>query len=102
VATNGIGYPEADYVLTPGKTYYAFDPQTATYWAASSLELTPSAPSAASVPLQDAGADQLYTRPAGGPWTVQDDGPAGEPCPVIPARVLAAWHWAPGTCRPPI
>lgn len=99
-ATKDIGFPESDYLLTPGATFYALDTQTNSYWASSSLSLTSAAPAAAGVPLQDAGSNLLFTRATGGPWTVQDDGAAGESCPSIPSAVLAVWGWGPGTCRP--
>lgn len=89
--------------LVPGRTYYAYDPATATYWAGAAL-----VPSRSSVPaqvsVQDDGSYLLFSRTAGSSWQVESvgmTGIAGAKCPVaVPATVLAVWGWAPGTCRP--
>lgn len=98
------GLPGSDYVgLQPGTTYYAFDHATSTYWAGAALQPDPSSV-AAQVSAQDDGAYLLFTRPAGGNWTVYDVGLAGvgtTPCPVaVPAPVLAVWDWPAASCRP--
>jgi len=96
--------PVSDYLgLAPGKTYYAYDSVTQTYWAGAALDPSPSSQQA-QVAAQDDGSYLLFTRGANGTWTAQDDGlggTGGTPCPAIPAAVVAVWNWAPGTCRPP-
>jgi len=96
--------PVTDYTgLAPGRTYYAYDPTTSTYWAGAALvPSTSSTP--AQVSVQDDGSYLLFRRQAGGSWSVYSVGmtliPGGK-CPVtVPAAVLSAWGWAPGTCRP--
>jgi hypothetical protein len=89
--------------LAPGRTYYAYDPVTSTYWAGAALvPSTSSTP--AQVSVQDDGSYLLFTRQAGGSWTVYSVGmtliPGGK-CPVaVPSTVLSVWGWAQGTCRP--
>jgi len=96
--------PASDYTgLAPGRTYYAYDPATSTYWAGAALvPSTSSTP--AQVSVQDDGAYLLFTRPPGGSWTVYSVGMTlipGAKCPVaVPPAVLSVWGWAPGTCRP--
>jgi len=96
--------PASDYTgLAAGRTYYAYDPVTSTYWAGAALvPSTSSTP--AQVSVQDDGAYLLFTRPAGGSWAVYSVGMTlipGAKCPVtVPAAVLTVWGWAPGTCRP--
>jgi len=83
-------------------TYYAYDAATKTYWAGFGL-----APSSSSMPAQvanqDDGSYQVASMPSGGAWTAQLTGlggVGGTPCPITPpADVLAAWNWAPGSCR---
>lgn len=94
----------ADYTgLTPGATYYAYDPATETYWAGAQLEPSP-ASMPAQVANQDDGAYLLFERPASGPWKVWNVGLAGiegTTCPtVVPAGILALWGWPPASCRP--
>jgi hypothetical protein len=96
--------PVSDYTgLRHGVTYYAFDPATSTYWAGASL-VPSSASTPAQVSSQDDGGYLLFTRPAGGSWTVYSVGMAGiggSPCPVkVPASVLAVWGWGAGRCNP--
>lgn len=98
--------PSTDYVgLDAGRTYYAFDPTTNTYYAAAGLNPSPhSLP--AQVGTQDDGAYNLFTRVVGaGTWTVYSDGLGGvqgTKCPiVIPASVLAVWNWKANSCYPP-
>jgi len=96
--------PVSDYLgLAPGRTYYAYDSVTQTYWAGAALNPSPSSQQA-QVAAQDDGSYLLFTRRANGGWTAQDDGlggTGGTPCPAIPAAVVAVWNWASGTCRPP-
>jgi hypothetical protein len=97
--------PASDYTgLIPGRTYYAYDATTTTYWAAAGLLPSPSS-TAAEVSTQDDGAYLLFSRPANGTWTAVNDGLGGaedSSCPVaVPAVVLTIWNWAPGTCYPP-
>jgi hypothetical protein len=97
------GLSSSDYVgLQPGVTYYAFDPATQTYWAAGGLDPSPSSMEA-QVAAQDDGSYLLFSEPAGGAWTAEDDGlggVGGTPCPAVPAAVVAVWGWSAGTCRP--
>jgi hypothetical protein len=98
------GVPASEYVgLTPGKTYYAYDPDTMTYWAGA--RLMPSATSSrAQVSVQDAGSYTLFKKIKGGLWTAFNDGGGGEEghgCPqALPASILAMWGWNPQYCRP--
>lgn len=97
--------PTSDFVgLAAGTTYYAFDATTDTYYAAARLDPSPhSLP--AQVATQDDGAYDLFTRAEGGAWTVYNDGLGAahdSVCPLaLPAKVLAVWGWAPGSCYPP-
>jgi len=98
--------------LTPGDTYYAYDPSTGTYWAAAQAQ--PQVPATqpaqgsdiykAQVSSQDDGSYLLFTKPTGGSWTATNDGTAGPspaPCPVaVPAAVAQVWGWPAGSCRP--
>ena len=96
--------PATDYTgLALGLTYYAFDPATGTYWAGARLVPSPSSLQA-QVSAQDDGAYDIFMKPANGTWKAEEGGLGGiggTPCVVIPPSVLAVWHWAPGTCRPP-
>jgi hypothetical protein len=96
--------PVSDYIgLDPGTTYYAYDSATQTYWAAAGLDPSPTS-TQGQVSTQDDGSYLLFTRGTKGAWMAQDDGLGGiggTECPAIPAAVVAAWNWAPGTCRPP-
>jgi hypothetical protein len=99
------GLPASAYTdLVPGTTYYAFDPDTSSYWAGAALVPSPSSIQA-QVSVQDDGSYVLFSRSSGGTWTAEPvglTGTAGTKCPVtVPAPVLAVWNWAPGTCRPP-
>jgi hypothetical protein len=90
--------------LQPGKSYYAYDPATSSYWAGAALAPKPSS-LRAEVASQDDGAYLVFHRPAGGSWVVTAVGLAGvggTTCGVtVPASVLAVWGWPAGTCRPP-
>jgi len=98
--------PSSDYVgLDVGRTYYAFDPATNTYYAAAGLNPSPTS-LPAQVGTQDDGAYNLFTKVASSTtWTVYSDGLGavqGTKCPVaLPASVLAAWGWKANSCYPP-
>jgi hypothetical protein len=97
--------PVSDYTgLAPGRTYYAYDATTATYWAGAQLIPTSSS-LPAQVASQDDGAYLLFSRSGSGAWTVTDDGVGAVPgtkCPApVPADILALWNWPSGTCNPP-
>lgn len=98
------GVPASEYVgLVPGMTYYAYDPDTMTYWAGAHLK--PSATSErAQVSVQDAGSYTLFKKIKGGLWTAFNDGAGGgegHGCPqALPASILTMWGWDPQYCRP--
>jgi len=98
--------PVSDYTgLAAGTAYYAFDPSTNLYYAAASIDASPNSLQA-QIGDQDDGGYLLFTRPAGSAqWSVYNDGLGAaqdSTCPIsIPASVLAAWHWKPGSCYPP-
>jgi hypothetical protein len=61
------GQPASQYSgLEPGKTYYAYDPDNDTYWAAAAL----SGPKTfqAGVMLQDANSYMIFRKTSGGTW----------------------------------
>ena len=98
------GRPASEFTgLRPGKTYYAYDPDTQTYWAAAALVASPTA-FQAGVNLQDQNSYLLFRKSAGGTWIPYADGYVGmqgQSCPVsIPPGVLSVWQW-PGRCYPP-
>lgn len=103
-----IDVPVSQYTgLAPGLTYYALDRRTGTYWAGAKPVPAPSsdpdAPTRAQVASQDDGAYDVFDRPPGGHWVAHGTGAAGPGavCSVtVPPAVLAAWGWAPGSCRP--
>ncbi|MGB8406144.1 MAG: hypothetical protein WCE30_18965 [Mycobacterium sp.] len=101
-----LGLPAAAFTgLDAGDTYYAYDPDSQTYWAAAGL--TPSANSyQAQVSTQDDGSYLLFTKPTGQAWRAYRDGLGGQQgatCPVqLPAAVLALWQWSAASCFPPI
>jgi len=98
--------PVKDYVgLAAGTTYFAFDPSTATYYAAAGLVASQSSLSA-QVGTQDDGAYNLFVKRSGAAaWTVYNDGLGGVQgarCAIaLPAAVLAVWHWPAHSCYPP-
>lgn len=99
------GLSPSDFTgLVPGKTYYAFDSTTSTYWAGAGLVPAP-ASYQAGVANQDEGAYLIFQMRSGGTWSATAtglNGALGSPCPVqLPAGVLAAWNWPAGTCAPP-
>jgi outer membrane murein-binding lipoprotein Lpp len=98
--------PTKDYVgLTPGMTYYAFDPTTDLYYAAAGMDPSPHSLKA-QIGAQDDGGYNLFTMKPGKRWRVYDDGLGGSTearCPIkIPASVLAVWDWKANSCFPPI
>ncbi len=101
------GLASSDFTgLGQGTTYYAYDLSTLTYWAGASLVPSPSSPQAGVV-VQDDGAYLIFDRTAHGAWQARDVGyldTVGDCAAyhvVIPAAVVAVWHWVPGTCHPP-
>ncbi len=89
--------------LEPGRTYYAYDPATKTYWASAGL-VPRSDSTAAAVSVQDDGSYNLFRRMPGGSWTAYDVGLAGvggTRCPIEPpATVLRLWGWPTNSCHP--
>ena len=91
--------------LQPGKTYYAYDPDNDTYWAAAAL----SGPKTfqAAVMLQDANSYMIFHRQSqGGTWVAIGVGfgpisSGEEPCP-LPPEMHDLWQWPPGACYPPL
>jgi hypothetical protein len=87
--------------------YYGYDKATSTYWAGASLVPKHSS-QAAQVAVQDDGAYLIFERTPPGAWQAHDVGYIDTvgACAAyhvsIPAPVLAVWHWAPGTCHPPV
>jgi len=98
--------PPTDYTgLDPGMTYYAFDPATNSYYAATGLVPSPNSLQA-QIGTQDDGGYNLFIKAASAThWTVFNDGlgaAQGSICPLtIPASVLAVWSWKPNSCFPP-
>jgi len=64
---------DASQGLAAGRTYYAFDPKTSTYWAGAAL-LPSMGNVAAQIDVQDDGAYDLFVRHPGGGWTAYEDG----------------------------
>jgi hypothetical protein len=97
--------PAKDFTgLVPGRSYYALDSVTSTYWAAAGLVPKKSS-QAAQIAVQDDGSYLVFTRKADGAWTgynVGLAGVAGSSCQIaVPKPVLAVWGWEPHSCRPP-
>lgn len=97
------GIPASEFVgLKPGLTYYAYDPDTLTYWAGARLVPSPNS-ERAQVSAQDAGSYTLFKKIKGGLWTAFNDGVGGAPkgCPqALPASILNMWGWDPQWCGP--
>jgi hypothetical protein len=96
--------PVSQYAgLEPGRTYYAYDPATKTYWAGAAL-VPRNDSSAAAVSVQDDGSYNLFRRTLGGSWTAYDVGLAGvgaTRCPIEPpATILRLWGWPGNGCDP--
>ena len=95
------GLPVSDFVgLRPGLTYYAYDPDTATYWAGA--RMAPSPIRGLVIADQDAGTYTLFQQHQGGPWKAYSDGVARDPgCPApLPPTIVAMWGWDAKWCRP--
>jgi hypothetical protein len=103
VGANLKGIPASEFVgLEPGLTYYAYDPDTLTYWAGARLVPSPTS-ERAQVSSQDAGAYTLFKKIKGGAWTAFNDGNVGEPraCPqALPASIVTMWMWSSSWCGP--
>jgi len=102
------GLAASDFTgLFPGTAYYALDVTTSTYWAGASLVPNPKSYEAGVV-VQDDGGYLIFHRPANGAWKAVQDGGliTAAACAhahvSVPAAVLVVWHWAPGTCTPPL
>jgi hypothetical protein len=96
------GLPVSDFVgLRPGLTYYAYDPETATYWAGARMAPSPDS-WGANIADQDAGTYTLFQQHEGGPWKAYSDGVARDPgCPApLPPTIIAMWGWDATWCRP--
>ena len=94
--------PASDFTgLEKGLTYYAYDPDTTTYWAGA--HLLPSATSTqAQVSVQDDGSYTLFRKVKGGLWTAFNDGmQESQGCPQnLPQSIITMWQWNPQWCRP--
>ena len=76
-----------------GSVYYAFVPSTRTYWALATFTPSATASQRTLVGMQDGGAMGIFSRPAGGSWTMVATGsfpfcPSATP---LPAEVRAVW-----------
>jgi len=100
------GSPASDFTgLRPGKSYYAYVPDSDTYYAAAALSGAKT--EIAAINLQDQNSYMMF-RKSGNPgatWvpTAAGFGPisAGKaPCP-IPRSVRDVWQWPAGECYPP-
>ena len=77
----------------PGTVYYAYVPSTGTYWALASFLPTSTASQQTEVGLQDGGGMGIFTKHAGGTWTMVATG-SFPFCPsqtVIPSAVRTVW-----------
>ena len=100
-----ISLPPSDFAgLVPGRTYYAYDSASGTFWAGAQLIATANSVAGHAAVINE-GAYLLFTKPVGGSWRayrVGMTGAHGEGCPVsVPTGVLAAWGWAPGSSKAP-
>jgi len=96
--------PVSQYAgLEPGRTYYAYDPATKTYWAGAGL-VPRNGSSAAAVSVQDDGSYNLFRRRLGGSWTAYDVGLAdvgAARCPIEPPPTIRRlWGWPSNSCDP--
>jgi hypothetical protein len=99
------GRPASEFIgMRPGRTYYAYDPNTDTYWAAGALVADPNA-FHAGVNLQDQNSYMLFKKSSDGTWIPYADGYGGmqgQSCPIqMPPAVLSVWSWPAGSCYPP-
>jgi hypothetical protein len=100
------GHPASEFDgLRPGKTYYAYQPQGDTYYAAAAL--TGAKTEEAAINLQDQNSYMMFSKSGnpGASWIPTAAGfgpiPAGQsPCP-IPQSVRDVWQWPAGKCYPP-
>jgi hypothetical protein len=101
------GRPAAEFTgLQPGETYYAYDPNSDTYWAAAAL----SGPKTfdAGVMLQDANSYMMFRKSGQvGAWVPFRVGygpgalmPPDGDCQLPPA-IHDLWQWPTGKCYPP-
>jgi hypothetical protein len=83
-----------------GSVFYAYDPSSAKYWAIADFEPSASA-LAKHGTLNGGNGDPLiqfqdgpfiFSRSAGGSWTLVGDTGGGPICPRVPAAVIAVWH----------
>jgi len=77
----------------PGTVYYAYVPATQTYWALATFVPSATAQQQTLVGMQDGGATGIFSRSAGGSWTMVGVGsfpfcPSQTP---IPPAVQAVW-----------
>jgi hypothetical protein len=96
------GFPVSDFFgLQPGQTYYAYDPDTGTYWAGA--RLGPHFDSEdAKIADQGVGIYTLFEQPSGKPWKAYSDGLGrGGQCPV-PLPVMRMWGWDEQLCKPSV
>ena len=97
------GFPVSDFTgLEAGQTYYAYDPDTATYWAGARLAPSPNSWDA-NIANQDAGTYTLFEQHQGGPWMAFNDGGSHDPdgCPApLPASIMTLWDWDAEWCHP--
>jgi hypothetical protein len=94
----GHNLPVSDYTkLTPGLTYYAYDPTDGLYWAGAQLQASTSSMQA-QIGLQDDGSYNLFTMVPGHAWITYEDGLgnlAGSSCSiVVPTAVRNVWGWS--------
>jgi hypothetical protein len=100
------GFPASEFAgLQPGKSYYGYEPESDTYWAAG--KLTGAKSFEAAVNLQDQNSYMMFHKSgaADATWVPIAAGfgpiPAGKaPCP-IPESLRDVWQWPAGKCHPP-
>ncbi len=93
VAHNGL---PADEIAgtAPNSVYYAYVPDTKTYWALAGFVPTKNASYNTEVAMQDEGCCGVFSMPTGGTWTYMA-GYLGVPCPgQIPPALETLWHLA--------
>jgi hypothetical protein len=90
--------------LTPGRTYYAFEPSSGMHWAAAQLQANSYD---AGIMLQDQNSYMFFHQAAapGSTWIPIAAGfgpiPAGEESCPMPESVRQVWQWPAGKCYPP-
>jgi hypothetical protein len=77
----------------PGTVYYAYDPQTSTYWAMATFGPTSTPSEKTGIAMQDGGNQGFYKMASGASWSAQPGGipPYCAEAPYFPAGVLQAW-----------